>query len=150
MVSSADELPAAIGRLQDDNKAQRLVVRAQQEKLAQSEAEALRARGESIGGVTLVATHMPGWDAAGIKLLASSLTARPGVAAVLVGDGTPTPVVVARSDDGAVDSSAVLRGVLERLGGKGGGKPGLAQGAVSAAPEEVRQSLEAQLRAALA
>lgn len=145
-----DELPAAIGRLQDENKAQRLALRAQQEKLAQTEAVALRAQGEQIGGVTLVAAHMPGWDAVGIKLLASILTQAPATVAALAGDGSPAPVVVARSDDGAMDSGSVLRQVIEALGGKGGGKPGMAQGAVSAAPVQAAEALGSRARAALA
>ena len=145
-----EELPAAIGRLQDENKAQRQTIRAQQEKLAGSEAEALRARAEPAGDVRLVVAHVPGWDALGLKLLASSLTAGPGVAAALVGDGAPAPVVIARSDDGALDAGAVLRAVIDQLGGKGGGKPGMAQGAVSAAPDRVREALHAALRGALA
>jgi alanyl-tRNA synthetase len=145
-----EELPAAIGRLQDENKSQRQVIRGQQEKLAQSEAEALRARADSIGGVALVAAHMPGWDASGIKLLASLLTQAPATAVALVGDGTPTPVVVARSDGGALDAGVVLRQVIDQLGGKGGGKPGMAQGAVSAAPDQAHQALLERLRAALA
>ena len=145
-----EELPAAIGRLQDENKSQRQVIRGQQEKLAQSEAEALRARADVIGGIALVAAHMPGWDASGIKLLASLLTQTPATAVALVGDGDPAPVVVARSDDGALDAGAVLRQVIEELGGKGGGKPGMAQGAVSAAPDRAHQALLARLRAALA
>jgi alanyl-tRNA synthetase len=144
------ELPAAIARLQDENKAQRLAMRAQQEKLAQSEAETLRGRGEQVGGVTLVAAHMPGWDAPGIKLLASILTQTSGTVVALAGDGSPAPVVVARSDDGALDSGSVLRQAIEELGGKGGGKPGMAQGAVSAAPERAAEALGSRARAALA
>ena len=145
-----DDLAAAIGRLQDENKAQRQTIRAQQEKLAGSEAQALRAEAETAGGVHVVVAHVSGWDAAGLKLLASALTSNAGVAAGLVGEGAPAPVVVARSDDGALDAGAVLRAVIERLGGKGGGKPGMAQGAVSAAPEQVREALQAAIRAALA
>ncbi|MBA3948931.1 MAG: hypothetical protein H0X44_03190 [Acidobacteria bacterium] len=145
-----DELPAAIGRLQDDNKALRQTMRAQQETLAQSEAASLRAGGEQIGGVTLVAAHMPGWDAAGIKLLASILTQTPSTVAVLAGDGSPAPVVVARSDEGALDAGGVLRQAIEELGGKGGGKPGMAQGAVSATPAQAAEAIGSRARAALA
>ena len=145
-----DDLAAAIGRLQDENKSQRQVIRGQQEKLAQSEADALRARTEPVGGVAFVAAHMPGWDASGIKLLASLLTQASSTAVALSGDGNPTPVVVARSNDGAIDAGAVLRAVIDELGGKGGGKQGLAQGAVSAPAEQAHAALAARLRAALA
>jgi alanyl-tRNA synthetase len=145
-----EELAGAIGRLQDENKGLRQVIRGQQEKLAESEAASLRARAEAVGGVAAIVAHMPGWDASGIKMLASLLTQTSATAAALVGDGSPAPVVIARSGDGALDSGAVLRQVIEELGGKGGGKPGMAQGAVSAAPDRVHQTMAARLRAALA
>ena len=145
-----DELPAAIGRLQDENKQLRQTIRAQQEKLAASEAETLRAAAEPIGTARMVVAHVPGWDAGGLKLLASALAAGGGVAAALTGDGTPTPVIIVRSDDLACDAGAVLRAVTERLGGKGGGRPSLAQGAVSVPSDEARQALQDALRAALA
>jgi alanyl-tRNA synthetase len=145
-----DELPAAIGRLQDEIKAQRQTIRAQQEKLAATEAAALREAGEIANGVALVVAYVPGWDSHGLKQLASTLTAGPGVVAALVGDGLPAPVVIARSEDARVDAGDVLRGLLAELGGKGGGKPGMAQGAVSAEAAPVRAELRTRLLAALA
>lgn len=145
-----DELPAAIGRLQDEIKARRQTIRAQQEKLAGSEAAVLKARGEHAGGLTLIVESVPGWDAQGIKLLASTLTSAPGIVAALAGDGDPVPVAIARSEDGRIDAGAVLRDVLAELGGKGGGKPGMAQGAVSAPAPAILESARKRLRAALA
>jgi alanyl-tRNA synthetase len=40
----------------------------------------------------------------------------------------PALVVVARAQGLPVDASAVLKGLVARFGGKGGGKPDLAQG----------------------
>jgi alanyl-tRNA synthetase len=145
-----DELPAAIGRLQDEIKAQRQSIRAQQQKLAGSEAAALKTQAETAAGLLVVTAHVPGWDAAGVKLLASLLTATPGVVAALVGDGSPAPAVVARSADARLDASSVLRDVIAELGGKGGGKPEMAQGAVSAGPAPAVRALRARVLAALA
>lgn len=145
-----DELPAAIGRLHDELKAQRTTIRAQQEKLAGAEAAALRASAEVADGAALVVAYVPGWDSAGLKLLASTLTSGAGVVAALVGDGNPAPVVIARSDDGRIDAGEILRALLAELGGKGGGKPGMAQGAVSAAAAPVVAELRTRLLAALA
>lgn len=144
-----DELPAAIDRLQADNKQLRHTIRAQQEKLAVSEAVALLDGAEVIGGVRVVAAQVPGWDAGGLKLLAAALASDTGVAAALVGDGTPPPVLVVKSDDVACDAGAVLRVVTEQLGGKGGGRPAMAQGAVSATPDAACEALRDALRAAL-
>lgn len=145
-----DELPAAIGRLQDEIKAQKQTIRGQQATLAESRAAELKREAEIANGVALVVAYVPGWDANGIKLLASTLTAGSGVVAALVGDGTPAPVVVARSEDARVDAGEVLRGLLTELGGKGGGKPGMAQGAVNAEAAPVRAELRTRLLAALA
>jgi alanyl-tRNA synthetase len=46
-----------------------------------------------------------------------------------VSPGVPIAVVVARSQNAGVDSSKVLRTLLDRFGGRGGGRPELAQGA---------------------
>jgi alanyl-tRNA synthetase len=145
-----DDLPAAIGRLQDELKAQRQIIRAQQGKLAESEAASLRAGAEIANGIALVVGYAAGWDANGIKVLASTLTTGPGVVVGLVGDGSPAPVVIARSEDARVDAGEVLRGLLNELGGKGGGKPGMAQGAVNAEAAPVRAELRTRLLAALA
>lgn len=145
-----DELPAAIGRLQDEIRAQKQTIRGQQGSLAESRAAELKSEAEIANGVALVVSYVPGWDANGIKLLASTLTAGSGVVAALVGDGTPAPVVVARSEDARVDAGEVLRGLLTELGGKGGGKPAMAQGAVNAEAAPVRAELRTRLLAALA
>lgn len=145
-----EDLPSAIERLQDENKTLRHTIRGQQEKLAASEAAGLMSRGNEIGGVTLIVEHLAGWDAQGIKLLASLLTAAPGVVAALAGEGDPAPVAIARSEDGRIDAGGVLREVIGELGGKGGGKAGMAQGAISAAAPAILASFRKILRAALA
>jgi alanyl-tRNA synthetase len=77
----------------------------------------------------------------GIKLLAAKICSRPGVAAILAGvnagDGQ-IRLVLARSADRSVDVSAVLKKVLEQFGGRGGGRPTLAQGGVTEGdPQEI-------------
>ena len=48
---------------------------------------------------------------------------------MLVGTSAPIALVVARSASVALDANAVLQQLLTRFGGRGGGKPDLAQGA---------------------
>ena len=81
-----------------------------------------------------MAASLPGWDAAGLKTIASQIVERPGHVAVLVGDATPAAIVVARAVDVALDAGALLRRLVERHGGKGGGRPELAQGGGIADP----------------
>jgi alanyl-tRNA synthetase len=63
-----------------------------------------------------------------IKLLAQKICLRPGIVALLADESDQIRVVFGRSADSTVDVSVVLKRTLERFGGRGGGKPNLAQG----------------------
>jgi alanyl-tRNA synthetase len=123
-----EELPAAIEKLQAGARAQQKGQEALYERLAVHEATSLVASGQKIGNATLVAAVVPGWDAAGLKKLASSIVTRPATAAVLLGSESPFPIVVSRSQDLGFDAGEILKTLLERFGGKGGGKGAMAQG----------------------
>jgi alanyl-tRNA synthetase len=122
------ELPDAIAGAQAENKQLRKTIRDLTEALAVHEAQTLAARGVRAGSVTLVAEALEGWDANGLKALATSIAARPGHAAVLLTRTSPVLVVVARAADTDVDAGAVLKALVARFGGKGGGRADLAQG----------------------
>src|SRR5262245_30539286 len=122
------ELPAAIERLQGDGRDLRRQVRDLQARLASREADALAAAAEDAAGMRLVAAALPGWDGAALKTIAARVAERPGHVAVLVGDPPSAPIVVARAAGARLDAAAVLRQLVERHGGKGGGRPELAQG----------------------
>ena len=80
--------------------------------------------------------RMEGFDAQGLKALAIAIAVTPGSIACLLSADAPPLVVIARSADVAVDSASMLRGLIERFGGKGGGRPELAQGGgLTAAPD---------------
>ena len=127
------ELPAAIDRLQHDGKDMRRALGRFQEQLAAHEAGRLRAAAEDIGGMRAVIRALDGWDAAGLKLVASALVSEPGIAAVLFSTSSPAFVVVAAGPDAGggaqrVDAGRTLRELTGRFGGRGGGKADLAQG----------------------
>jgi alanyl-tRNA synthetase len=130
----AAELPGAVERLQTEGKDLRKQLKDFQSKLAAQEADTLADAATAIGGARLVAAALPGWDANGLKTIAARVVERPGHAAVIVGGPSPAPIVVARAQDVALDSGAVLRTLVERHGGKGGGRPELAQGGGITAP----------------
>jgi alanyl-tRNA synthetase len=65
--------------------------------------------------------------------------------AVLVGDGEPAPIVVARSAGVGFDAGALIKSLTTEFGGRGGGRPELAQGGVSAAPDAIVQRARARL-----
>lgn len=135
------ELPAAIERLQADGREQRRLMKDLQGRLASHEADALAEAAVGVAGIRLVAAVLPGWDAAALKTIASRIVERPGHVAVLVGDPPAAPIVVARAADGRIDAGAVLKQLIQRHGGKGGGRPELAQGGGLTSPaEDVLQS----------
>ena len=135
------ELPVAIERLKDEGADLRHQLKQMQTMAAFREANALAASAEVTASGRLVAAMLEGWDATGLKIVASRSVSQPGYIAVLVGRAAPAPLVVARSADVALDSSALLRTLLQRHGGKGGGRPELAQGGgVTASWDAVLQS----------
>lgn len=122
------ELPSAVEKLQAEAKALRKVILRQQDALAGHEAGRLVGEAEETGGVRLVVATLDGWDAAGLKAVAAAAAASPRVAVVLCSGRLPISVVVARSGDAPIDAAAVLKQLIQGFGGRGGGKPDLAQG----------------------
>jgi len=141
-----DQLAAAIERLQAEVKAGGRDVRRLQEELATFQAAGLRTAAETIGPVRGVLLMRAGWDAAALKTLAQAVVSEPGLVVVLTGDGRPVPVVAARSVGITWDAAAWMKRATAELGGRGGGRPELAQGGLEAAPDQVlafaRQALE--------
>ena len=119
-----EELPAAIERVQVEGKDAKRVIKGLQLKLAAHEAAALA----DAAADRRVIRALEGWDQNGLKTIASAVAERPGYVAALISRESPSAIVVARHPESAVDCAAVLRKVVERFGGKGGGRPELAQG----------------------
>ncbi len=140
-----DDIEAAVGRMQLELRAGQKDVAGLQRELAGYRAQEWRADVETIGPHRVVLRADPGSDATALKAIAQAIVSAPGLIAVLVGGGAPAPIVVARAGDVALDSGALIRAVTAGLGVRGGGRPELAQGGVSAAPDEivafVRQAL---------
>lgn len=122
------ELPAGIERLQTDSGDARRLLKDLQSRLASFEGAALADRAGSHGPTRMVVEALEGWDSNGLKAIASAVIARPGHVAALIGLPQPSAVVIARSPDVGVDCASVLKRLTERFGGKGGGRPDLAQG----------------------
>ena len=130
----ADDLPQAIERLQSDLKDAARRLKDAQSALSVHQAQALAAEAED--GLVLAA--LDGWDQNGLKGIASAIVSRPGMIAALVGMPTPCAVVVARSPEVPLDSGSIVRALTARCGGKGGGRPDLAQGGgIAADPAQI-------------
>ncbi len=138
------ELPSAIERLQAEDRDLRKQIKEFQSKLAAQEADALAATAVVVGGVKVVAAALPGWDAGGLKAIASRIAERAGHAVILVSEPPPSALVIARAADVGIDAGALLKQLVARHGGKGGGRPELAQGGgiTSPAPDVLQSARE--------
>ncbi len=124
----AVELAPAIERLQGENKTLGRTVRTLQEQLAVHVGADLVARATRAGDRVVVVEALEGWEAAGLKAVAAAVAATPGGCAAVFSSTTPMLVVVARAADVSLDAGAVLKALTAEFGGKGGGKPDMAQG----------------------
>ena len=76
----------------------------------------------------MVVAALEGWDANGLKTIAARLPPGPGTWPSSSALPRPSALVVARAPDVALDSGAMLKQMTATFGGKGGGRPELAQG----------------------
>jgi alanyl-tRNA synthetase len=142
-----EELPAAIERMQAENKDLKKGLRGLQDRLAGFEAGSLAARAVAAGDRLQVVEAIEGWDANGLKALALSIISKPGYQVALFSSTAPMLAVVARSADVALDANAVLRSLIGRFGGRGGGRPDLAQGGgLSGSAEDILAAARDQMR----
>jgi len=140
------ELPAAIERLQAEGKGLRKAITGLQAALAVHEADRLLAASQATAGRRVVTEIYEDWDAAGLKTIASSLIARDPVAVALVAGGAATTVVVGCTPSLGLDAAAVIRRLTDRFGGRGGGRPDMAQaGGLSGHTAEIASAARALL-----
>lgn len=131
------DLAGSVEKLQLESKSLQKIIRSQQEQLAAHEARTLVSRAESVGERLIVVDALDGWDAVGLKALASAATtSTPALAVALFNRSTPAVVVVAAGAHAGVDAAAALKALIAKFGGKGGGKRELAQGGGFGAPVE--------------
>ncbi len=132
-----DELPAAVQRLLDEQKEQRRALVAANTELARYRAEALAASAEPLAAGRAVLQALDA-DAVTLKAMATTIVSKPGYVVVLVSSATPVLIVIARSSDVSVAANEMLAALTTEFGGRGGGKPDLAQGGnLNAAPAAV-------------
>jgi alanyl-tRNA synthetase len=123
------EMAAAVARMQNDSKAQQRALRGFQEQLATHTAHALIEKAVASSDPVVVVDALDGWDAQGLKAIAVAAAAkRPDAVVVLFTTTMPALVVIARGSAATTDAGALLKALVTRFGGKGGGKPDLAQG----------------------
>ena len=142
------ELNQAVERLQEEGKQLRRRLRRARERLLKAEAaelvEAAVARGpyRVVRQVRERSSDSPEGVAGELRGLAQELMRRPGVVALLAGVGERTHLCFACAEGLNLDVASLLRETCAALGGKGGGRPHLAQGS---APPTDPARLEAML-----
>ena len=129
-------MPAAIEKMQAEAKEQKRTIAALQSDLVRYRSAELASGAEVTSAGRLVIRALDA-DAAGLKALATAVTATSGYVVALVSTTHPALVVVARSGDRSVAANAVLASLTARFGGRGGGRPELAQGGGLDAATEV-------------
>ncbi len=136
------EMAASIERMQDESRGLQRTIRGFQEKLAGHEAKEMLAKGSNI-----IVEAIDGWDAQGLKAIAAAATAaRADAVVALFTTARPAQVVVARGAHATADATAILKQLAAKFGGKGGGKPDLAQGGgLNAASKELVAAVRAIL-----
>lgn len=141
------ELPDAIGRLQADSKELQRSIRSLQEQLAAFAAQALVARAVPAAQWRAV-VETAQWDAYGLKALAMAAASQPRVVVVLFNPSGGL-LMVARSGDVSFDSAAALKALIARFGGRGGGRPEMAQaGGLAGPPDAVLEAARALVASA--
>jgi alanyl-tRNA synthetase len=122
------DLPSAIERVQIESKGLEKQIRDLRTELAGHEGRRLAAAAPLVGNVRVVVETVAGWDSAGLKAVAAAAAAAGPVCAALVSTDLPPSVVIARAPGVPVEAQMLLQQLIERFGGRGGGRADLAQG----------------------
>jgi len=140
-----DEIEEAVARTRERESAARKRLAVLTERLLESDAAELAARARA-GGSRVVAVVRADLDAAGARGLAQAI-ARAGAVAVVGLRAEKPQLILVRPEGSPVDCAAIVREVLSRAGGKGGGQPAVAQGGVPDAALVDRVVAEAEAAA---
>ena len=126
-------------------------------KLASSQGSDLASQAEEIAGIKVLAAKLEGADPKGLRDTADQLKNKLGTAAVVLatvhGDKISLVAGVTKDATDRLQAGPMLKHVAEQVGGKGGGRPDMAQGggnqpeALDAALKSVTDWVKAQLGA---
>ncbi|MDZ4806118.1 MAG: DHHA1 domain-containing protein [Candidatus Eisenbacteria bacterium] len=124
-------LGASIERLEEEHReARRRLKILEEDRLDREAAEILATCAAAADGQRIVQLERPGLAMDDLKALALRLRAHPGVLVLLAAPGSDgsTALVFARADDRIEDMGRAMKTTLAAVGGKGGGRPEMAQG----------------------
>jgi alanyl-tRNA synthetase len=147
--TSRAELPAVVGKLQEELKKARREADELRLKIATGATGSASANGDDardVVGVKVLAREASGLDSAGMRQLSDTLLARIKSGVVVLGRSSDGKValIVRTSEDltSRVPAGKVIKELAPIVGGKGGGKADMAEGG-GALPEKLSDALEA-------
>lgn len=127
---ASGELEEAVARIRGEERESRRRLAEVTDRWLALEAQALAESAESVGSMRVVSVVRDDLGLAEGRVLVQRLVAE-GVVAILGIRGEKSQLVMGRPDGVAVDCAAVVKEVLAKVGGRGGGQAGMAQGGLS-------------------
>jgi alanyl-tRNA synthetase len=142
--TSPDELPTRIAQVQDQVKSLEKEIAALKSKLAAGQGDELVAQAIDVNGIKVLAATMEGADVAGLRETMDKLKDKLKTAAIVlasVADGKVSLIAGVTADaTGKVKAGELVNFVAKQVGGKGGGRPDMAQ-AGGTDPQALPQAL---------
>ncbi len=122
------ELPQSVSRLLDAEKAARRRAEDLSKRLLACELPLLADEAQSLGEIRVLCRLLEGYDAGKMRYVAQNLVRSSGMV-VLLAVVEPSPqICFARAEDVDLDMAQLLRQAVAPYGGRGGGRPHVAQG----------------------
>ncbi|NYE62379.1 alanyl-tRNA synthetase [Duganella sp. 1224] len=129
--SNPDELTVKIGAVQDQVKSLEKELSALKSKLAAGQGDELAAQAVDVKGIKVLAATLDGADVAGLRETMDKLKDKLKTAAIVlaaVNDGKVSLIAGVTADSiGKVKAGELVNFVAQQVGGKGGGRPDMAQ-----------------------
>ncbi len=129
--TNPDELTSRIGQVQDQVKLLEKEVAALKSKLASGQGDELLAQAIDVNGIKVLAATMEGADVATLREAMDKLKDKLGTAAIVLAsvlDGKVSLIAgVTKDATGKVKAGELVNFVAQQVGGKGGGRPDMAQ-----------------------
>jgi len=142
---TSDEVVAKIGALQDNVKALEKELAKLKGQLAASAGDSLSDAAADVNGVKVLAAELPGADNTALRETLDKLKDKLGSAAIVLaakGDGKVALVAGVTADlTGKLKAGELVNFVAQQVGGKGGGRPDMAQ-AGGTQPENLDAALK--------
>lgn len=129
--TSPDELPSRIAQVQDQVKSLEKEVAALKSKLAAGQGDELVTRAIDVNGIKVLAATMEGADVTALRETMDKLKDKLGTAAIVLAsvlEGKVSLIAgVTKDATGKVKAGELVNFVAQQVGGKGGGRPDMAQ-----------------------